>query len=195
MPDNDIVLPPDLEELVKRYTERGIAIPTLRRLIRELLRAGLPTPQIETAVAQRLAQAGGSHLPAPSYQAMRQALLPAEPGPGWPLLSGALKGGGLIGLGGLLLGGSTPRSERGHEYGAKYFQTFGEPDPSILGQPEDPGRVAQIQATLRPPSITAPIQGPKRKTQRRLRQRAPTPTIASPRQQPQPSRLFRKRTR
>ena len=155
MPDNGDLLPPDLEKLITRYTERGIAIPVLRRLVRDLLKLGLPVPQIESAVARRLSQVGGGSLPPPNYEAMRQALLPTEPGPGWPFLSGALKAGGLMAGGGLLLGGSTPRSEHGLEYGAQYSQMFGEPDPSIFGGVEDPERVAQVQAALRPPAPAA----------------------------------------
>jgi len=218
MPDND-TLPDDLEKLIQRYTERGVAVPALRRLVRELLKLGLPTPQIETAVAQRLAQVGGANLPAPNIQAMRQALLPTEAGAGWPLLKSA----GLVGLGGLLMGGSTPRSPHGLAYGQQYATMFGEPDPAILGQPEDPARAAQVQTVLRrmatvepfietpteripppvqpirPPPDRLPVMrpGPRLPPDRlpyfRNGATPPTPPIQKARRTSKPSRLFRKR--
>jgi len=217
MPDND-TLPDDLEKLIQRYTERGIAIPALRRLVRELLKLGLPTPQIETAIAQRLAQVGGSSLPAPNIQAMRQALLPTEAGAGWPILRGA----GLVGLGGLLMGGSTPAPPGGVQYGTQYFQTYGEPAPEIggraAGTPEEIARRENIQSILNPPK-PPPYAHPAERTPppaRRLppdrlpyirelppdrlpyfRNGAapPTPPVQKARRTTRPSTLFRRKAR
>jgi len=192
-----------IKELIKRFRAGEITAKEMSEFVRSIQQG------IEVVTLDPLMQALGASVRPIVSREMGEATrwIPPATLPGASALGGIATPATAITAGGLLLGGSTPRSPRGLEFAKQYATMYGEPDPTIFGGDIEPTRVAGVEKTLRrmgtvKPFIEIPTERIPPPVSRRAPDRLPFtpvtrrgPVPQRTQRTPSPSRLFRKGAR